>query len=105
MSFSKTVDAGAVGGTAGVQTYVSIVVCPMGWVNAVDLIQNFIRNFVYQVVGVPEQLEMRKDQPMPGDEVAINCMDGFDLVSKACLIIGTLAGGQVEDGRAEGGRS
>ena len=104
MSFSKTVDAGAVGGTAGVQTYVAFVVCPMGWVNAVDLIQNFIRNFVYQAVGVLVKLEMRKDHPMSEDEVAITCMDGFDLVSKVRLINGTLTGGHVEGGRAHGGR-
>ena len=54
MTFSKTVDAGAVGGGAGVRTYVAIAVCPMGWVNLVDLIQNCIRRFVFQVVGVPE---------------------------------------------------
>ena len=30
MSYSKTVDAGVVGGKAGVQTHVAIAVCPMG---------------------------------------------------------------------------
>ena len=103
--FSKKVDAAAVGGKAGAETLVAITVCPMGWINAVDVIQNFIRNFVFQIVGVPAELEMRRDKVMPEDEVAVTCMDGFDLVSKVRLINGTLAGGLVEDGRVPGSRS
>ena len=67
MTYSKKVDASALGGTAGELTYVAITVCPMGWVNAVDLIQNFIRNFVFQIVGVPRFSEMRKDHPLAED--------------------------------------
>ena len=105
MTYSKKADASAVGGVAGVETHVAITVCPMGWVNAVDLIQICIRNFVYGVVGVPSELGMRKDRAMPDDEIAVTCMDGFDLVSKVRLINGTLAGGEVEGGRVPGGRS
>ena len=46
-------------------THRAIVLWPMGLVNAIDLIQNFIRNFVYQIVGAPRDLEMRRDQPLP----------------------------------------
>ena len=48
---------------------------------------------------------MRRDRVMVEDEVAVTCMDRFDLVSKVRMINGTLAGGPVEDGRVPGGRS
>lgn len=54
---------------------------------------------------MPAALEIRRGKPMGDEEVAITCMDGFDLVSKARLINGALSGGPVEDGRGPGGRS
>ena len=42
-AFSKPVDQSAFGLPAGVLTYVAIRAVPMGWINSVDLIQNFIR--------------------------------------------------------------
>jgi hypothetical protein len=45
--FEKKVSRSIFGGPAHEQCYVAIRGVPMGWVNSVDLIQNFIRKFVF----------------------------------------------------------
>ncbi len=54
----------------------------MGWVNSVDLIQNFIRRFVFQTCGVNPEFEVRADKGAPLSSAAVVCMDGFDLVTR-----------------------
>ena len=54
----------------------------MGWLNAVDVIQNFIRRFVFQTCDIPPHLEARKDKPPPKGDAVVVCMDGFDYVRR-----------------------
>ncbi len=53
------------GGPPGEMVYVGLRVVPMAWTSSVDVIQNFIRRFVFQICGVPASLEVRKDRPIP----------------------------------------
>jgi hypothetical protein len=85
-AFSKKVSMAAFGGPSGEFGYVSMRAVPMGWTNSVDVIQNFIRRFVFQTCGLPPDLEVRKDAPISGADVAVVCMDGFDLVSKIKVV-------------------
>ena len=62
--------------------YVAIRAIPMGWTNAVDLIQNFARNFVFDTCGIPPSLEVCPGRPFPSCDAAVVCMDGFDYFTK-----------------------
>jgi hypothetical protein len=89
-AFSKQVSSAIFGGPPGELSYVGIRAVPMGWTNSVDVIQNFIRRFVFQICKVPGNLEVRKDRPIPPGDVAVVCMDGFDLISKVQATHNTL---------------
>ncbi len=58
----------------------------MGWINSVDVIQNFIRRFVFDVCGVPANLEVRKDRGFPASSAGVVCMDGFDLITRLKIV-------------------
>ena len=51
-AFEKQVDASVFGGAAGSMTHVGLRCVPMGWINSVDVIQNFIRRFVFGTCAV-----------------------------------------------------
>ena len=80
--FSQKVSRGAFGGNPAEETYVAVRMVPMGWLNSVDIIQNFIRRFVFAACKFSPGMEVRKDKPFPPGDVAVVCMDGVDVVSK-----------------------
>ena len=53
--------------------------------NSVDLIQNFIRRFVFKTLGVSPESEIQRAVPVPSGEAAVVCMDGFDLITRASI--------------------
>ena len=57
-AFSKKVSMAAFGGSPSESTWVAMRGAPMGWINTVDLIQNFIRRLVFQACEVPSCLEV-----------------------------------------------
>lgn len=76
--FSKQVSKAAFGGPPGEKTYVAMRGVPMGWINSVDLIQNFIRRLVFGKCQINPALEVNPfNRRLSGDAV-ITCMDGFD---------------------------
>ena len=81
-AFSKRVPKSAFGGAADEWTYAGLRCVPMGWINSVDIIQNFIRRFVFRTVGVSPDLEVSRVHPFPTGDAAVICMDGFDLITK-----------------------
>ena len=54
----------------------------MGWLNSVNLIQNFIRRFVFNSCNLSRNMEVRKDRPFPPEDAAVICMDGLDVITK-----------------------
>lgn len=89
-ALSKQVSRAAFGGLVGEMTYVAITAVPMGYSWAVDVIQNFMRLFMFEVCGVPPVVELRRDMALPDPEVAVVCMDGADIVSKAKIGVGAM---------------
>ena len=82
VAFSMKVSKGAFGGNPAEETYVAARIVPMGWLNSVDLIQNFIRRFVFNSCNISRSMEVRKDRPFPPKDVAVVCMDGLDVITK-----------------------
>ena len=83
--FSKTVPLSAFGGVSDKLTHVGLRSVPMGWINSVDIIQHFIRRFVFGTIGVNPSWEVQRGLPINPDAAAVVCMDGFDLISKPWL--------------------
>lgn len=52
-AFSKQVSKAVFGGPAGELTHVAMTAVPMGWSASVDIIQNFMRKFVFEICGSP----------------------------------------------------
>ena len=77
-AFSKKVSKAAFGGPANESTYVAMRAVAMGWINSVDLIQNFIRRFVFKICEVPAELEVKPQLKRVANDAALTCMDGFD---------------------------
>ena len=84
-AFSKTVVGTALGLDSADPVYVGMRMVPMGWVNSVDIIQNFIRRFVFKTLGVDPASEVQRAVPIPRGDAAVVCMDGFDLISRASI--------------------
>ena len=59
-AFSMKVPASAFGSGPNVLPYVALRCVPMGWVNSVDIIQCFVREFVFKVCDVPAEQEIHK---------------------------------------------
>ena len=83
--FSKMVSGSALGLPSADPVYVGMRMVPMGWVNSVDLIQNFIRRFVFKTLGVSPESEIQRAVPVPSGDAAVVCMDGFDLITRASV--------------------
>jgi len=77
-AFSKQVAATAFKGVAGVLNWVVMKALPMGWINSVALIQNFIRNLVFKHCHVSPSLEVNPRQRVVRGDAVVTCMDGFD---------------------------
>ena len=90
--FSMKVSRAVFGGPPGEECYVAIRSVPMGWLNSVDVIQNFIRRFVFQTCRLPAVMEVRRDRPIPKGDVAVVCMDGIDILTKLVEEEGTFKG-------------
>lgn len=72
----------AVLGVSGGDTHVCSAVVPMGWSASVGLIQNLLRRLVYTAGLISPECELRVGQPFPLEQVAVTCIDGFDVVSR-----------------------
>ena len=68
----------------------------MGWTDAGELVQCFIRHFAFSICGVPLQREMRRSEKLDDKEVAITCLDGADFVQKISSLTRALEEGLIE---------
>jgi hypothetical protein len=68
--------------------YIGMITVPMGWVNAVGVLQYLHRQLLKKVNVLPRHLELRRDAPMPVDEVFntasfveiyVDNLDGFSV--------------------------
>ena len=79
MCFAKPVDAAIMGGAPGQLVYPAMCVVPMGWLNAVSVIQEVVRNLVFQGAQVPEDSEVSKLRNIPeSDDLSVIYLDSFD---------------------------
>ena len=86
MCFNLTVDAKLMGGTPGHMVYPAMGVVPMGWINAVTVIQSVVRTLVFQGAQVPESSEVAKIKQMPDtDDLTIIYLDSYDELRKLDL--------------------
>ena len=63
-------------------TYACVTIVPMGWPASVDLIQNFLRKFVYEAGLIHPSAELRVVNQFPTVQAALTHLDGFDSVTK-----------------------
>jgi len=79
MCFDLMVDAKYMGGTAGHMVYPAMAVVPMGWINAVTVIQSVVRSLVFQGAQIPESSEVAKIKQMPDtDDLTVIYLDSYD---------------------------
>ena len=80
--FEKRVPGSVVaGGDPNVLIYVSIGTVPMGWVAAVDLIQQVARRIVFGMAKIPPELEVKPEGLFPHDGAwVLVYLDGLDVV-------------------------
>ena len=79
MAFAKPVDGRLVGGVPGESYYPAMAVVPMGWLNAVSVVQSVVRTLVFQNAEVPEDSEVSKLRRIPQTEdVSVIYLDSFD---------------------------
>ena len=79
MCFEKQVDGRVFGRTPGVKYYAAMAVVPMGWVNAVSVIQSVVRSLVFEGADIPEDSEITKMKQMPNtDDYTVIYLDSFD---------------------------
>eukprot|EP00435_Cladocopium_sp_Y103_P019019 s3102_g4.t1 len=77
--FAKAVDAKIFGGVPGKMVFPAMSVVPMGWVNAVSVIQAVVRTLVFSETGIPESSEVSKLKSIPEvDNLSIIYLDSFD---------------------------
>lgn len=81
-AYNKKVPWSVLGFPGGGDTYVCSAVVPMGWSASVGLIQNLLRRLVYTAGLISPECELRVGQPFPLEQVAVTCIDGFDVVSR-----------------------
>lgn len=79
MCFEKQVDGRVFGKTPGVKVYAAMAVVPMGWINAVTVIQSAVRTLVFEGASVPEDSEVTKIRKMPStDDYTVIYLDSYD---------------------------
>ncbi len=82
-TFRKTVRPERVGLPPGDPVHVSMNVLPMGWLGAVDVMQDALRTVVYQWAGVNEDLEVQKSKLLPTEsKYVFSYFDGLDVIRK-----------------------
>eukprot|EP00435_Cladocopium_sp_Y103_P044009 s914_g12.t1 len=78
-SYSKKVDGAALGLTPGVPARPALSVVPMGWHSAVGIVQQAVRDLVFNKSGIPRALSAEKNRPLPpGKNYAVVYLDNFD---------------------------
>ena len=79
MCFEKTVDGAIFGLTPGVRVYPAMAAVPMGWLNAVSVIQSVVRSLVFEGASIPEDSEVAKIKRMPTtDDLTVIYLDSYD---------------------------
>ena len=83
MCFEKTVDGAVFGLTPGVRVFPAMAAVPMGWLNAVSVIQSVVRTLVFEGASVPEDSEVAKIKRMPTtDDLTVIYLDSYDEVRR-----------------------
>eukprot|EP00438_Fugacium_kawagutii_P015911 Skav211119 [mRNA] locus=scaffold2659:123518:130322:- [translate_table: standard] len=78
-AYSKKVDQSAFGLPAGKMVRPCLSVIPMGWHSAVALVQEAVRDLVFNRAGVPRHLSAEKGKPLPQTKtLAVVYLDNFD---------------------------
>ena len=78
-SYSKKVDSSAFGLPAGKLLRPALSVVRMGWHSAVALVQEAVRDLVFNRAGVPKAISVEKGRPLPaGKNLAVVYLDNFD---------------------------
>eukprot|EP00435_Cladocopium_sp_Y103_P042108 s410_g11.t1 len=78
-AYSKKVDGAAMNLQPGVQIRPALCVVPMGWHSAAGLVQEAVRDLVFNRAGVPKQLSVEKQRPLPaGKSLAVVYLDNYD---------------------------
>eukprot|EP00438_Fugacium_kawagutii_P009611 Skav215637 [mRNA] locus=scaffold736:68674:73286:+ [translate_table: standard] len=78
-AYSKKVDSSAFGLPAGRKVRPALCVIPMGWHSAVALVQEAVRDLVFNRSKVPRSISAEKGQALPeGKSVAVVYLDNFD---------------------------
>lgn len=81
-AYEKKVPQSAFGGSPHFWSYVYMRAVPMGCTFAVDAMQCMARKYVFELCNVPLSTELRRDSPMPEDDISLVCLDGFDYIRK-----------------------
>ena len=82
-TFAKKAPATIFGGAPGEFDYVGMRVVPMGWINAVGLMQTVVRRLVFGLSKVPESSELSKLKWFPTDDsVSVVYLDSYDEVRR-----------------------
>eukprot|EP00438_Fugacium_kawagutii_P016768 Skav231119 [mRNA] locus=scaffold7:90570:104623:- [translate_table: standard] len=78
-AYSKKVDQSAFGLPAGKLVRPCLSVVPMGWHSAVALVQEAVRELVFNRAGVPRHLSVEKSRALPASKnLAVVYLDNFD---------------------------
>ena len=77
---ARSVAESAFGGSPLKMTYVTMKAMPMGWINSIVLIQNFVRNMIHEICKIPSNIEANKLSKVVGGDAVVTCMDAFDYV-------------------------
>lgn len=79
MCFGMRVDAKVFGGPPGTMVFPAMAVVPMGWCNAVSVVQSVVRTLVFEEAGIPESSEVSKLKKMPEvDDLSVIYLDSYD---------------------------
>ena len=83
MCFEKPVDGAIFGITPGPRVFVAMAAVPMGWINAVSVIQSVVRTLVFEGANVPEDSEVATIKKMPStDDLTVMYLDSYDEVRR-----------------------
>eukprot|EP00435_Cladocopium_sp_Y103_P054971 s63_g18.t1 len=78
-SYSKKVDGAALGLQSGVQVRPALSVVPMGWHSAVGLVQQAVRDLIFNKSQIPRALSAEKGRPLPpGKNFVVVYLDNYD---------------------------
>ena len=72
--------------TPGKMTYVAMRAVPMGWTNSVALLQNVLRNLLYETIQVPREVDVNPRQRVLRGDAMVACMDGADYITRLRMV-------------------